>query len=455
MDKDKLGDDVHHVNRLTVIASEDYTTFVNDLQNGIKEVLYDRPTKATEEYFKGKSVRLSDGTTTQITEQQARQIHRYLIRNEYVDDDDKVTDKYREDLKNETLATLPNELSQLSDGIHTLIQGIFDEKALEGMVENGNKTEAPRNDLNDNFNKEEFQALWNQINHQYAYTVTFDSEQLIQKSIDSIDRNLQVSQLEYTLVSGEQKEDMDAGDVADNQFFVREATATYNIKPQTHCEVAYDLIGKIAEGTKLTRRSVATILSRINSKQFLKYQANPEAFIANAIKLINIEKGSLFVECIAYNQIEQKFESTIFTSPTTKRPLSEAEKVEKSIQPYIFVDGASSDSVERKFARELEAATEVCVYAKLPKGRKGFFIPTPVGDYSPDWAIAFNNGTVKHIYFIAETKGSLNSLELRGIEGIKIKCARKIFNELSTSQVRYGVATDYHSLLEAINNLRN
>ena len=104
--------------------------------------------------------------------------------------------------------------------------------------------------------------------------------------------------------------------------------------------------------------------------------------------------------------------------------------------------------------KELESASEVCVYAKLPKGRKGFFIPTPVGDYSPDWAIAFNNGTVKHLYFIAETKGSLDSMELRGDELVQTECAKKIFNEISTSQVRYGVVKDYQTLLEAINNLK-
>ena len=185
------------------------------------------------------------------------------------------------------------------------------------------------------------------------------------------------------------------------------------------------------------------------------YKLNPESFIAQVVKLINIEKGTLFVDCIAYNQTEQKFESTIFTASTTKRPLSEAEKVKKSIQPYIFVDGSSEESIERKFAKDLETAAEVCVYAKLPKGRKGFFIPTPVGDYSPDWAIAFNDGAVKHIYFIAETKGSLSSLDLRRIEEIKTECARKIFNQLSLTQVRYDVVKDYHDLLNAINNLKD
>ena len=454
MDADRLGEDVHRVNRLTVIASEDYASFVKNLQDGIRDVLYDRPTKVTAEYFQGKSIRLANGETVEISEQTANDIFFHLIRNGYVDNNNHLTAEYKEAAKEGTLAPMPEDLAPLAEGVGKLLQGIFDEKALDDMVENGNRTEAPDNSLNSNFERAEFQALWNQINRQYAYTVAFDSQQLIDNSVKSIDRNLTVSRLEYTMVSGEQKDEMDAGDVRGHQFFVREQSATYNLKPEKHGAVPYDLIGKITEGTKLTRRTVAAILTKISPFQFAKYKLNPESFIAQVIKLINIEKGSLFVDCISYNQTEQKFESSIFTASGTKRPLAEAEKVKKGIQPYIFVDGASEDSVERRFARDLETAAEVCVYAKLPKGRKGFFIPTPVGDYSPDWAIAFNNGAVKHIYFIAETKGSLSSLDLRRIEEIKTECARKIFNELSLTQVRYDVVTDYHDLLAKINNLK-
>jgi len=198
MDKDKLGEDVHRVNRLTVIASEDYTTFVNDLQNGIREVLYDRPTKVTAEYFQGKSIRLANGETVEITAQTANDIFFHLIRNGYVDNNNHLTAEYKEAAKEGTLAPMPESLAPMAEGIGKLLQGVFDEKALDDMVDNGNKTKAPDNGLNENFGRPEFQALWNQINHQYAYTVTFDSEQLIANSVASIDNNLRVSSLEYT-----------------------------------------------------------------------------------------------------------------------------------------------------------------------------------------------------------------------------------------------------------------
>ena len=115
------------------------------------------------------------------------------------------------------------------------------------------------------------------------------------------------------------------------------------------------------------------------------------------------------------------------------------------------MDGINKDaSIERIFAEDLDNAEEVCVYAKLPKT---FYIPTPVGNYSPDWAIAFKEGSVKHIYFLAETKGSLDSLQMRGIEAAKIECAKKLFNKMSTSRVRYENVTNYKDLLDKMYGL--
>ena len=116
----------------------------------------------------------------------------------------------------------------------------------------------------------------------------------------------------------------------------------------------------------------------------------------------------------------------------------------KAVQDYVFTDGTADKSIERKFAEDLDAADEVCVYAKLPRA---FQIPTPVGNYSPDWAIAFYEGTVKHIFFVAATKGSMDSLELRPIEQAKIACAKKLFRGISTNKVVYHEVDSYQNLL--------
>ena len=451
MDAELLGaEQVQELNKLTVIASESYTQFVGDLQKKIKEVLYDRPTKATVEYFTGKTVNIGERTYT-VTETDAQRIWNYLDSNDYIDNKDNVTDKYRFDVANGTLAPLPAKLEHIpSAGIHTLVQAVFDESALDKMVENGKETEVEENGLNDNFYRQEFQTLWKYINHKYAYTVRFNSEELIEKAVAHIDDKLSVSQLRYSVATGEQTQDMKHEELAHGNAFQTPDAAERELRHTEVSQVKYDLLGKIAEGTLLTRRTVAAILQKISAKKFVMYRQNPEEFISKVIRLIKEEKATMIVDCISYNQIDGTYESDIFTAGMKQKNFDAAFKAKKSIQDYVFTDGSAEDSIERKFVRDLDHAEEVCVYAKLPRG---FHIPTPVGNYSPDWAIAFNAGTVKHIFFVAETKGTMESLELRPIERAKISCARKLFNDLSTSQVKYHDVDNYKSLLDIMNSL--
>ncbi len=452
MDAESCGDTVHDINMLTVIASESYKTFVSDLQSDIKTVLYDRPTKATMEYFTGKTVMVGE-TPVVVDAAQAKAIYKYLLKNDYIDDDDKVTDAYRADLANKCLAPLPEALTEITDGVHLLVQGVFDDSVLKSMITDAHETKVKDNPLNDNFYKKEFQTLWNYINHKYAYTVEFDSDELIRKAIAHIDDKLFVSQLQYTTSVGQQKTDMNEYEVGRGDSFGSVKTRTQTLKHAETSQIKYDLIGKVAEGTVLTRRTVAAILSGIREDKFYMFRYNPEEFISKVIKLIKEQKATMIVEHISYNEIEGQYDSAIFTAEKTNQSFDKAFKAEKSIQDYVFTDGYAQDgkSTERKFAESLDAAQEVCVYAKLPKG---FSIPTPVGNYSPDWAIAFNEGTVKHIYFIAETKGTMESLNLKPIEQAKISCAKKLFNELSTSHVRYEAVNDYQHLLDVINSIR-
>ena len=451
MDAESCGDSVHDINMLTVIASESYKDFVGALQADIKDVLYDRPTKATMEYFEGKTVMVGEQPVT-IDAKQAKDIYRYLLKNDYIDDDDKVTDAYRADLANNCLAPLPMQLQDISEGVHKLIQGVFDESVLKDMVKDAHETKVKDNPLNDNFYKKEFQTLWNYINHKYAYTVEFDSDELIQKSIAHIDEKLFVSQLQYTTSIGQQKTDMNEYEVGRGDSFGTVKTRTQTLKHAETSQIKYDLIGKIAEGTVLTRRTVAAILSGIREDKFYMFRNNPEEFISKVIKLIKEQKANMIVDHITYDQIEGSYDSAIFTAEKVSQPFEKAFKASKAIQDYVFTDGYAVDgqSTERKFVSSLDSAEEVVVYAKLPKG---FSIPTPVGNYSPDWAIAFKEGTVKHIYFIAETKGTMDSLQLKPIEQAKINCAKRLFNNISTSHVRYEAVNDYQKLLSVIHSM--
>lgn len=449
MDVQSCGESVHDINVLTVIASESYKTFVSGLQTKIKEALYDRPTAATSEYFKGKYVKVDD-VPTLIDDNTANAIEFYLIQNGYVDMKRKVTNKYRNDVAMNTLAQLPEELKPMSDGIHMLIQSVYDESVLNDMFTNGHETKVPENPLNENFAKKEFQALWNKINHKYAYTVSFDSNELIKNSIDRINEKLFVTELQYTATTGHQKSEINEYEIERGASFTGEKTKTKTLKYAETSQIKYDLIGKIAEGTVLTRRTVSAILQGIGENKLYMFRNNPEEFISKVIRLINEQKATMIVEHISYDTIEGEYDSSIFTAEKNTKGIDKAFLAKKAIQDYVFTDGTAEMSVERKFAEDLDAAEEVCVYAKLPRT---FHIPTPVGNYSPDWAIAFYEGMVKHIFFVAETKGTMESLELRPIEQAKINCAKKLFNEMSTSKVKYHDVDSYQSLLNIMNSL--
>ena len=449
MDAETCGDTVHDINVLTVIANESYKDFVSALQSDIQTLLADRPRTATSEYFTGKFV-MVDGVQTMIDAGTADDIEYYLIENRYINRERKVTDQYRADLAAGTLAPLPMNLAPMADGIHKLIQSVFDERVLLDMISNGHDTKVKDNPLNDNFYKKEFQTLWNYINHKYAYTVEFDSDELIRKAIAHIDEKLIVSQLQYTTSIGQQKTTMNQHEVERGDSFKTAKTRTQTLQHAETSRVKYDLIGKIAEGTVLTRRTVAKILSGLRADKILMFKFNPEEFISKVIKLINEQKATMIVDHISYDETSGTYDSAIFTAEKSSQTFDKAFRANKAIQDYVFTDGSAEKSIERRFAEDLDAAEEVCVYAKLPKG---FHIPTPVGNYSPDWAIAFNEGSVKHIYFIAETKGTMDSLNLRPIEQAKISCAKKLFNEISTSNVKYHDIDSYQSLLMVMNKL--
>ena len=448
MDAETCGDNVQVINTLTVIASEGYSDFVRDLQEQTRAVLYDRPTKANIEYFTGKTIAV-DGQNVKITETQAKQIYKYLLKNDYITDDDAIAQDYRDDLATHRLAPLPEVLAPMADEVHRLIQSIFDESILREMFVDGNKTKAPENPLNDRFYKEAFQALWKAINHKYAYTVDFDSEELIRNAIAAIDEKLFVSQLQYTVSQASQRSELTNDMMREGSSFNAVKTRTSTLKHAETSQIKYDLIGKIAEGTVLTRRTVAAILKGIRASTFMMFRHNPEEFIAKAIRLIREQKATMIVEHITYDQIEGSYDSSIFTAEKHGKSLEDAFRASKAIQDYVYTDGTADKSIERQFVESLDGSAEVNIYAKLPRG---FSIPTPVGHYSPDWAIVFHEGKVRHIYFVAETKGTMDTLNLRPIEKAKIDCARKLFAAISNGMVTYDHVDNYQQLLNKVMN---
>lgn len=447
MDATVPGISVHDINKLTVIANEAYEDFVNGLQNQIKANLFDRPSFIDTNYFKGRKVNSNDGKeNVTLSNEFANKIYFYLVRNNYVDEKGKVTDIYKNDQNNNSLVELSDDLKPFSESIHKLIQRSY--QSIE--IDDGNEAVIDSNDLNNNFKKEEFQELWKAINHQYVYKVEFDSNELIRNAVKSINANLNVTKLLYTVSTGEQHNEITREEINDNSAFKTAKTHTDTIESFANDNIEYDLIGKIKEKTNLTRKTIAEILHQISPQKFSYFKLNPEEFINKTSKLINDEKASIIIEHVSYTETDEvPFSTDIFTQEKSKSEFLKAFRAKKGVQDYIFTDGMAEKSVEKKFAESLDNAEEVVVYAKLPRG---FYIPTPVGKYSPDRAIAFKKGTTKHVYFIAETKGSMDSLQLRGIEKAKIECAKKLFNSISSADVSYGKVDSYDELISVLKN---
>lgn len=431
MDKELLGDDVHEINKLTVIANESYADFTSALQKETREVLRERAAKATVAYFTGKQIKIGEELHT-IDELEASRIIIYLEDNGYIDEDKHITPEYREAIASGNVAPLPPKLQPIAEGVTRLINSIFDPKALDDMVVE-EKTTIRENKLNENFGKEEFQALWKEINHQYVYTVSYDSEELIENAILHINAELDVKQLRYIMVEGTQDEKQvtEFGDTRSQSHLLTDVCTS---------TVRYDLVGDIAKGANLTRRTVVKILQGIKESKLYLFKNNPEEFIRKVISIIKEQKSTMIVETIHYNMTEGKYDSSIFTVKS-KMDFDKAYEAKKHITDYVFSDSKG----ERQFAHDLDEAKEVVVYAKLPRT---FQIPTPVGNYAPDWAIAMEVDGIKHIFFIAETKGSMSSMDLTKIELAKIECAEKLFNSISTSKVKYHKVASYSDLLD-------
>lgn len=461
-DKETLGsENVHGINTLTVIASESYKDFVEGLQKDISAELSDsRPKIADINYFEGKTITVS-GKQIELDINQAKIIYKYLVKNDYIDDNDQPTDIYKNALEqgnlqtfgdalvetlSEELKTKPEAKLDMFNQVQKLIQAVYNPSVLSGMVDNGQGPKWEKgNPLNKNFEKDIFQDLWKRINHKYTYTCHFNSEELIKNAVEAIKSDLHVIPMRYTLEIGKQKDKIDETEVRSGTSFGGSRTESKSLSRAVSSSVKYDIVGDIAKGCKLTRKTVAAILSQLTVKETEQFAFNPEKFIRDVTNIITAQKSTKIVEHIEYHELNDTYDSSIFTAG--KLPDKEPFISEKAIQNLIFTDGSGKDSIEWKFATDLEAATEVVVYAKLPRS---FQIPTPVGNYAPDWAIAFNKDKVQHVFFVAETKGSLEDMQLRKIEYNKIQCAKKLFNVVSTHGVKYDHVDSYESLKNLI-----
>lgn len=441
MDTNVLGNDVHNVNVLTVIASESYDSFAKGLQNEIAEAVADRPKAVTAELFIGKVIKDDKGNEQVVDGDTGRAIHFDLIVNGYIDKKGVLTDKYYEDKANGELK-VAEEVADSAASVIEIIDSIYDSRAMQPENARSNNVELEVDESK--LAMPEFKALWSKINSKSVYVVDFDTDELVRKSIDSLDRKLRVSKIYFKVETGAMEQIKSKEELVSGASFVKEESASYGNVVAASSNVKYDLIGKLVDETGLTRKAVIQILQGIQPATFNQFKNNPEEFIIKAAALINDEKATAIIEHITYDVMDDKYGTDVFTDPTIKGRLGvNAMKAKKHLYDHIVYDSSN----EQAFATELDTNTNVAVYVKLPDG---FYISTPVGHYNPDWAIAFYEGTVKHIYFVAETKGSMNSMQLRLIEESKIHCAREHFKAISNGEVVYDVVDSYKTLLDMV-----
>lgn len=434
---------VHDINTLTVVASESYGDFVKGLQGELRDSLSARPKKATEQYFRNKVIRTSASQELAIDPNMATRIHRWLIRHEYIDDDDQITSVYRKARTGDALAALPDDLSEFTDSIIAWVDTVLSDDQIPCPE---NELLSKINPLNENFERKGFRDLWERINRKAVYRVNMDSEAVVTACVQAINSSLKVTRLQYITRTGIQDDEVTWNHIEAGRGFGLSATSIETHEGPVRSEVKYDLVGKVAEGTHLTRKTVAEVLQSIKTESFNLFKQNPEQFIVECIRLISEQVARLVVDNISYKPLPELYSIDIFDQSQSGRLVNQAhDKLTRHIYDYVATDS----DVEREFARNLDTCEQVDVYAKLPSG---YSIPTPVGEYNPDWAISFKQNPLGNLYFVVETKGSLRDMDLREIEKSKIRCAHKFFECLTTGsgrdQVKFDTVDSFEKLMD-------
>jgi len=444
MDSNVLGSDVHNINVLTVIASESYDSFAKGLQAEIAEVIADRPREVTNSLFESKVIKDENGQNEQVIDYSlANKITHGLILEGYIDEFNALTEKYYEDVMSGRFATSEEILPYKSDIIN-ILDTIYNPQALSPEDARSNNVELKLDEAK--LKMKEFKELWSRINSKSAYVVDFDTNELIKNSVNALNRELRVSKIIFKVVKGRLDKISSKEEMLSGNGFKKEKAEESVIDSEINANVKYDLIGKIVSETGLTRSTISTILIKIDKLTFDQFHRNPEEFIIKASNIINEQKATLIIEHITYNMLNETYSIDLFTqnqSSLKGRLGINAMQAKKHLYDHVIYDSNN----EKEFASELDISDKVAIYIKLPSS---FYINTPVGKYNPDWAIAFYEGMVKHIYFVAETKGDLSSMQLRKIEELKVHCAREHFMKISNGSVKYEVVNSYDALLNEV-----
>ncbi len=442
MDTSVLESDFFDINKLTVVASESYDSFAKALQNEILASLSERPLTLTADVLNQRVLTNEKGGQFIFDNQSAMDLIFDMKTKGYIDSNYRITDVLIKAIEEKTYE-VPEKLKGFENCIAELMQSIYTTATFTAAEnDKANNVDKPVLQPNDNFAKKEFQDLWKKIKVKTVYEVDFASRELAEKCIKAIDTRLTVKKILINITSGEQQDKMDETALKAGESMKKEKSITEKAGSLPGA-LKYDLVAEMTKETNLTRKTVVNILQGLRQDTFHNFSLNPESFIQGAARIINSEKAAMLINNIVYSKTDKTYDDSIFTINNFKGSLAKnILEVKKHVHDYVKTD---SDT-ERKFASDLECE-EVLVYAKLPGG---FKIPTPLGNYNPDWAIVFDTDRFRYVYFIAETKGSMETLQLKEIEQKKIAYAKKHFEALGHADITYDVIDSYQSLRDRI-----
>ena len=420
------------VNTLTVVATESYEAFAENLQREIEAETGIRFGVVEAHQFAAIPVACDDGQTTALGFDASKELWEHLKENGYIDAQGRIQDSLRKALKEETLV-VPERFAAHQAEISKVL------RKLAGRLEIKNADEhrpvRPRQAI---LHSPEFKALWDRIKHKTTYRVAFDNESLIAQCVRA---------LQEAPVIPRTRLQWRKADIAIGQSGV-EATETTGAATVTLNEAGIelpDVLTELQDRTQLTRRSIQRILCE--SGRLNDFKHNPQQFIELAAQAIKRCKQEALVDGIKYQRLgdESYYAQELFEQKELTGYLKNMLNAKKSVYEKIVYES----DVESRFADQLEKNTAVKVYAKLP----GWFaVPTPLGSYNPDWAVLIDSDEGERLYFVVETKGSVLASDLRGAERARIRCGRAHFDALKVgeSPAQYKVATSVDEVLAGI-----
>ena len=418
----------HDVNRLTVIATESYQEFADQLQKEIEADTGIRFGIVEQHQFATIAITTPDGKVTPLGVDQSKALWDHLRAAGHIDAKGKVQDSLKIALKDGKLA-LPEAFEPYRGQVAELLRKVT------GRVEVKNRDDRETVPLRKGADgkavtlSEDFKALWDRIKHKTTYRVQFDNHKLIRDCTAALTRDLHIARARLQW----RKAEIGIGKAG---VEAREKEGAYTVTlDEANIELP-DLLTDLQDRTQLTRRTLVKIL--IECERLDDFKRNPQQFIEQAAEIINRCKRMALVDGIRYQRLgddavwaQELFETEELTGYLTNM----LRDTKRSIYEHVVYDSAT----ERDFADALEKDDDVVLYAKLP----GWFkVPTPLGNYNPDWAVLVNKDGTRRLYFVVETKSSLFTDDLRNKESAKIECGKAHFKALAVGEnpARYVVA---------------